>query len=343
MASNLRSDMAATADAQAQSPFFDRLPFEIREKIFDELWALHDTTRWHVHSAGDHVVPAFPCITAACEDDIRYARFQASRGVEALTWESRLRSPWNTHWRCAEAAAVRATNPRTGRTASPRDIVRRRPGFASPSSPLLVCKRWYAESIEPLENALSFVFTDIIVARDFLRAHAPTRNIRNVEVSLRVKPLISELYFPGPDGEPQPHIAGVPVTAKDNPWEDLSRRLSSLPRLRELHVYLDSEDLRPWHKRVSERTFLRQLLRAKARNFVLYLPNIPGEAPLQGLPGSYLEDGLLPDDASRCAVVRGPRPNNWQLHLSRISHVLPENWTHTLWNQAHDRVMPQYA
>lgn len=138
----LRTGMAATADPQTASPFFDRLPFEIREKIFDELWALHDT-RWHVHSAGDHVVPVFPCITGAHEEDIRYARFQASRGVEALTWESRLRSPWNTHWRCAEAAAVRATNLRTGRTASPRDYVRRRPSFASATSPLLVCKRWY--------------------------------------------------------------------------------------------------------------------------------------------------------------------------------------------------------
>lgn len=158
------------------------------------------------------------------------------------------------------------------------------------------------------------------MARDFLAVNAPTRNIRNIEISLRIKPLISELYFPGPDGEPQPHIAGVPVTAKDNPWEDLSRRLSALPKLRELHVYLDSEDLRPWHKRVSERGFLRQLLRARARSFALYLPNIPGEAPLQGLPGSYLEEDGLPDGA-RCAVVRGPRPNNWQLHLSRVSHV----------------------
>lgn len=131
--------------------------------------------------------------------------------------------------------------------------------------------------------------------------------------------MISELYFPGPDGEPQPHIAGVPVTAKDNPWEDLSRRVSSLPKLRELHVYLDSEDLRPWHKRVNERGFLKQLLQARARNYVLYLPNIPGEAPLQGLPGTYLEDGL--PDGGRCAVARGPRPNNWQLHLSRVSHV----------------------
>lgn len=165
-----------------------------------------------------------------------------------------------------------------------------------------------------------------------MRAHASpapspasSRNIRNVEVSLRVKPLISELYFPGPDGEPQPHIAGVPVTAKDNPWEDLSRRLASLAgpggRLRQLHVYLDSEDLRPWHKRVNERGFLRQLLSARARNFVLYLPSVPGEAPLQGLPGTYLEagDGVL--DEAGCTVVRGPRPNNWQLHLSRVSQV----------------------
>lgn len=159
------------------------------------------------------------------------------------------------------------------------------------------------------------------MARDFLAVNAPTRNIRNIEISLRVKPLISELYFPGPDGEPQPHIAGVPVTAKDNPWEDLSRRLSALPKVRELHVYLDSEDLRPWHKRVNERSFLKQLLQAGARNFVLYLPNIPGEAPLQGLPGTYLEDGRTLDESRCCAVVRGPRPNNWQLHLSRVSQV----------------------
>lgn len=147
----LRSDMAATAEPQTASPFFDKLPFEIREKIFDELWALHDI-RWHVHSAGDHVVPVFPCITGAHEEDTRYARFQSSRGVEALTWESRLRSPWNTHWRCAEAAAGRATNPRTGRTASPRDYVRRRPSFASPLSPLLVCKRWYVDCPEILST-----------------------------------------------------------------------------------------------------------------------------------------------------------------------------------------------
>ncbi|KAK2613222.1 hypothetical protein N8I77_000147 [Diaporthe amygdali] len=336
----LRSDIAATAELQAASPFFNKLPFEIREKIFDELWALHDT-RWHVHSAGDHAVPVFPCITGPDEEDTRYSHFQTSRGSDALAWESRLRSPWNTHWRCAEAAAARATNPRTGRTASPRDYIRRRPSFATSSSPLLVCKRWYLESVEALENALTFCFTDIIVARDFLSMNAPTRNIRNIEISLRVKPLITELYFPGPDGEPQPHIAGVPVTAKDNPWEDLCRRLSAIPNLRELHIYLDSEDLRPWHKRVNERSFLKQLLQAGARHYVLYLPNIPGEAGLQGLPGTYLEDDLL--HKAPCAVVRGPRPNNWQLHLSRISHVLPENWTHTLWNQARDRVMPQYA
>lgn len=138
----LRSDIAATAELQTASPFFNKLPFEIREKIFDELWALHDT-RWHVHSAGEHVVPVFPCITGPDEEDTRYSHFQTSRGSDALAWESRLRSPWNTHWRCAEAAAARATNPRTGRTASPRDYIRRRPSFATSSSPLLVCKRWY--------------------------------------------------------------------------------------------------------------------------------------------------------------------------------------------------------
>lgn len=201
--------------------------------------------------------------------------------------------------------------------------------------------RRYLEAVERLDNILTFSFTDLIVARDFLARHSD-RTIRNVEISLRLKPLFTELYFPGPDGEPQPHIDGLPVTAKNNPWEDLCRRVAALPNLRQLHVYLDSEDLRPWHKRVNERKFLDQLTRARALSYVLYLPEIPDEPELCGLPGSYLlDDDDHDNDGSRAVVVaaaagdeknktkkkgappfrivRGPRPNNWQLHLSRVS------------------------
>lgn len=168
-----------------------------------------------------------------------------------------------------------------------------------------------------LEDTLTFCFTDLLVARDFLAKYAPLRTIRNIDISLRVKPLITELYFPGPDGEVPPRVGGVPVTAERNPWEDLCRRLAALPGLRGLHVRLDSEDLRPWHKRVNEKGFFARLLRARAREFVLYLPDVPESPEAQGLPGAYLGEGAIEGGSLR--IKRGPRPNNWQIHLSRVS------------------------
>lgn len=226
-----------------------------------------------------------------------------------------------------------------------------------------------------LEDVFTFCFTDTIVARNFLTEYG-TREIRNIEISLRIKPIITELYYPGPDGEPQPHIGGIAITSKNNPWADLCHRLSSLPNLQTLHIRLDSEDLRPWHKRVNEKKFFEPLHQVKARKFVLDLPEIPDNPDLQALPGCYLEGVYLEEAPYK--VKRSPRPNNWQLHLSRvsllhvtptsplhcllqnstlwslyntsatkpltdylamqISHVLPENWSHTLWNQVREKI-----
>lgn len=174
-----------------------------------------------------------------------------------------------------------------------------------------------------LEEAFTFCFTDVVTARDFLAQHSTVRNIRNIDISLRVKPLLTELYFPASDGEPQPHIGGgvVRATAKKNPWEDLCRRLCAAS-LRRLHLRLDSEDLRPWHQRVDEVRFFEQLSRARAaRACVLYLPDIPEAPEHQGLPGAYLEGERL--EGAPFEVRRGPRPNNWQVHLSRVSYYLP--------------------
>lgn len=115
-------------------------------------------------------------------------------------------------------------------------------------------------------------------------------------------------------------MGGVRLTAQTNPWEDLCRRLAALPNLRSLHIRLDSEDLRPWHKRVNERVFLAQLFRADAREYVLYLPELPEEPERQGLPGSYLQGEILKE--APFEVYRGPRPNNWQLHLSRVRYFM---------------------
>lgn len=141
--SHLRASIATTANCQTSSTFFEKLPFEIREKIYDELWQMHDT-RWHIHAPGQHNVPVFPCITPADEEDTRYANFKASRGDEAVDWESRLRSPWNTHWKCAEAAATKWSGSSRKRKTLATDYIRFSPEYARPAgqgSPLFVCKR----------------------------------------------------------------------------------------------------------------------------------------------------------------------------------------------------------
>lgn len=319
--SHFRDHVAASAHRQTASPFFDKLPAEIRQKIYDELWDLHQT-RWHVDDHKGHAAPVFPCVTACDQEDLRYKKFQAARGDEAAVWEDRLRSPWNTHWMCAEAT-ITAPSRRQRRMVSPTDHTRI---LLHLIAPLLVCKRMYSECVETLDNSLTFCFTDIIVARNFIAKHAPTKIIRNINISLRLKPLFTELYFPGPDGEPQPHIGGLPVTAKDNPWEDLCRRLAALTDLRQLHVRLDSEDLRAWHKRVNEIKFCETLFQVTARNYVLDLPTIPDDPLLQGLPGCYLENENL--DKAPFQLVRGSRPNNWQLHLSRVSLLLIDRRPH---------------
>lgn len=323
--SNLRHHMAASARPQTASPFFDKLPAEIRRQIYDDLWDLHPTA-WHVDDHKGRPVPVFPCVAACHDDDLRYAKFLAAAGGDdAAVWEDRLRSPWNTHWQCAEAA-ITTPSRRQRRMLSPADHTRT---LLHLLAPLLVCKRMYTECVEALDKALTFCFTDVVVARNFLAKHAASKTIRNINISLRLKPLLTELYFPqGPDGEPQPHIGGLPVTAKDNPWEDLCRRLSALPDLRHLHIRLDSEDLRAWHKRVNEAKFCETLLRARARNYVLDLPTIPDDPSLQGLPGCYLDDQTLLDKAAPFQLVRSSRPNNWQLHLSRVSLLLVDRRPH---------------
>lgn len=134
--SHHRDHLAATAQPQFSSSFFERLPYEIRRKIYEELWALHDT-RWHIHSFEGHVGPVFPCITGPEDEDKRYTKFQASKDADAIVWETRLRSPWNTHWACAEAATARASKMRRRRVL-PTDPIRFPLQICTP---LLVCKQ----------------------------------------------------------------------------------------------------------------------------------------------------------------------------------------------------------
>ncbi|PSR80320.1 hypothetical protein BD289DRAFT_455383 [Coniella lustricola] len=301
----------APAQAQLSSPFFSRLPPEIRQQIYRELLALYPLA-WHIHTVGGRTLPVFPCITDPDEHDPRYEMFQTTRGHETMRWESRMRSPYNFHWRCAEAATAKLPLIDRNRYLS-TDLVKMK---MQVPAPLLVCKRMYLESVDDLRSSLIFCFTDIVTARDFLAKHKRSPSIRNITISLRIPNIFAEIYYPLTDtGEPLAHPGGTTLSFQRNPWQDLCRQLSLLSPLRSLHIRLDTEDLRPWHKRVNEKHFFELLTQIQARDYVLYLPELPESLSQRGLPGYYLEGDVLQD--APFEVKRGPRPNNWQLHLSR--------------------------
>ncbi|KAJ4289432.1 hypothetical protein N0V88_006912 [Collariella sp. IMI 366227] len=49
----------------------------------------------------------------------------------------------------------------------------------------------------------------------------------------------------------------------NNPWQRVCDLVAALPNLQDLHVWIDSADLRPWHKRVSETRFFARLMESK--------------------------------------------------------------------------------
>ena len=101
--------LAQTADPQAQSLFFSRLPAEIRIMIYVEMWRTAGSLRHHIVGC-PRVKPPWQAIHAVCltggsTKDIRDARFRESRGRKRENCWDRLRSGWVLHWLCEETAA----------------------------------------------------------------------------------------------------------------------------------------------------------------------------------------------------------------------------------------------
>lgn len=175
------------------------------------------------------------------------------------------------------------------------------------------------ECIESIFDSITFVFIDQVVARTFLRLWSP-HAVRSVEICLAATNFLTELYFPSPQGPPSQLANGPPVTVDNNPWLHLCQALASQTRLRRLHVWFDSRDLRPWHSRVVETRLFAALGRARADDFVLLLPELVAGDRLALPPGSYLEGEAL--EAAPFEVRRGPRLNNWRVHLSRVGQFI---------------------
>ncbi|KAK4126517.1 hypothetical protein N657DRAFT_568453, partial [Parathielavia appendiculata] len=187
------------------------------------------------------------------------------------------------------------------------------------------------ECLPSLYANTTFIFTDTRTAGDWLSRYGgePERYpIRSVELNIRVPNIITEIYYPpastnGDEGPPAVFAgrARPTLSVQHNPWQMLCDRLADLPNLQDLRIWFDSSDLRPWHKRVSETRFFGRLFDVRVpdkRRFVLGLPELPDRRgpDCQALQGHYLEGEKL--ENAPFTLERGPRPNNWRVHLRNI-------------------------
>ncbi|KAK4099707.1 hypothetical protein N658DRAFT_487500 [Parathielavia hyrcaniae] len=339
------STFTQSADPQLSSPFFTVLPAEIRNLIYGEFWKLC-STRQHIvlKQEGDpelgqsvrkwsHV----PCITDPEAEDTRFTRFLAcdAASPERTLWGIRLKSEWCLHWQCGEQMRQAPVIP--------DDVVDQDASSSQPSletghlNLLTVCKRMYLESLPTLYASTTFIFTDTREAGDFLSLYGNGGDddeserypIRSLELSIRVPNIITEIYYPpaaGSNGDEGPPAvfagrARPTLSMQHNRWQALCDRLADLPGLQDLRIWFDSSDLRPWHKRVSETRFFGRLFDVRVpdrRRFVLGLPELPERRgpDAQVLQDHYLEGGKL--DKAPFTLERGPRPNNWRVHLRSI-------------------------
>ncbi|KAL2176882.1 uncharacterized protein P884DRAFT_270255 [Thermothelomyces heterothallicus CBS 202.75] len=236
------------------------------------------------------------------------------------------------HWPCEEQSPS-VKRIRHGESDGIASASRPIPGQTGFLNLLTTCRRMYLEALPSLYGNTTFVLTDTRTAGEFLTrygADGARHPLRSLELCIRLPNLLTEIYYPpahsrskGDEGPPAIFAgrARPMLSVTNNPWQHLCDALVALPALQELRVWLDSSDLRPWHKRVSETRFFRRLADVrgldKAR-FVLGLPELPERRgpDSHALQGQYLEGDKLDDVPF--TVQRGPRPNNWQNHLHNI-------------------------
>ena len=186
----------------------------------------------------------------------------------------------------------------------------------------------YLECLPSLYSNTTFIFTDLIEASAFLTLYSNQHElypIRSLELCIRTSQLMTELYYPsaelgaaGDEGPPASFgdSAHPGLSMENNPWQVICDRLVELPNLQSLRIWFDTRDLRDWHKRVSEARFFQRLFDVRVgqkEKFVLGLPLLPAAAK-RGLPNHHFLEGEVVQDAP-FVVVRGPRPNNWRVHL----------------------------
>ncbi|KAL0943394.1 uncharacterized protein CTRU02_201280 [Colletotrichum truncatum] len=180
-------------NCQLQTNLFGKLPEEIREMIYQELWRdaglsqhIIRTEAGYAHSRcllhqlgipGEHIDDEDPWESMWMVPDVR--------GTVPL-WYRREMSTWCDHWKCEEAREEKEIW---------RDVSRGRTGRVGylntwtaflPS--MLTCKRMYFECTASIYKSVTFTITDIPTARSLfsLRYMAPASHpFRRVNLSFR--------------------------------------------------------------------------------------------------------------------------------------------------------------
>ncbi|KAK3939051.1 hypothetical protein QBC46DRAFT_388960 [Diplogelasinospora grovesii] len=347
-----RAALSSSADPQLASRLFSVLPAEVRRFIYSELWVSYNPRQHILQVAlgpGSQNLSHRICFQPG--EDTRYADLVAATTAKSrTTYYSRLKSDWCLHYMCEELQRQ-------------RKAVKKYLGWSCPPfiATLLTCKRMYLECIESIYENLTFIFTDLVTAGAFLDPTLyPFRvaSVRSIELCIRFTNLLPELYFPDASVVvgPQPgHPNSKPVSMDNNPWQRVCDALKECQKLRDLHIWLDTKDLRPWSQRVHEMRMFRPLFDVKTSGrFVLALPEPPrprasanggggggqgagggdgggaggaGGAEGEGARtrGRILDDGYLTEEHLKDApftVERGPRPNNWRVHLTMMNNQL---------------------
>ncbi|KAL2022884.1 hypothetical protein VTK56DRAFT_4415 [Thermocarpiscus australiensis] len=320
-----------TANPQLSSLFFTLLPAEIRNLIYLEFWRLSSLRLHIILTEPEDAQPDklawghLRCITDPNAKDLRFEKW-CLNASDKLAWTARLRSEFCLHWECEERSP--RWRPPPGWTVPELWLPRHEPTRSPFPDVLTTCKRMYLECLPSLYSNTTFVFTDTSTVEHFLSRYGGDDErypLRSLELCIRATNLMTELYFPtaaGDDEGPPAIFAGTArpgLSMSNNPWQRVCDLLAGLPSLQALHIWFDSRDLRPWHKRVSEIRFFRRLFDVRVANkdrFVLALPELPdrrGTPDLQVLEGHYLEGKNIQN--APFTVVRGPRPNNWRVLL----------------------------
>jgi len=163
--------------------------------------------------------------------------------------------------------------------------------------------------------------TDVRQVNRILSKPWPAHEFRSVDVSLLMTASLTDLYLRPGTGRASSGTVDRPATLVNNTnnvWESASRALASLPHLRNLRVWIDSKDLRPWHTAAVETRLFASLSNVRRPGqFVLCLPNLPADETKRGLSGlssSYLEGAEL--ENKPFTVERGDRPDGWDVYLS---------------------------